>query len=272
MVTLYFLGNTTSTQMLGCVLLTEHHTIVIDGGMPQDAGQIAELLQQHSRSRVDAWFFTHPHGDHIGAFLAFAERYSEMTVGGVYHHFPSVEERNTYGRRSEAEAAMWERFEQLAAALNGSEIQRGDTFRFDEITISVLRVYDPRITADFINNSSAVFRVDTPDRSVLILGDLGAEGGKALQASCSADSLSADYTQMAHHGQGGVDREFYAYIRPRCCLWPTPRWLWENDNGDGPGTGPWKTCETRRWMAELGVTEHIVQKDGTAEIVLFEGE
>jgi hypothetical protein len=71
---------------------------------------------------------------------------------------------------------------------------------------------------------------------------------------------------MAHHGQFGVSREFYEYIKPRRCIWPSPQWLWDNDAGDGFDTGPWATVRTREWMDELGVKTHIIEKDGTQKI------
>ena len=63
-----------------------------------------------------------------------------------------------------------------------------------------------------------------------------------------------------------VSKEFYEYIKPRICLWASPEWLWNNDNGNGFDTGPWKTVQTRQWMQELGVTKHIVEKDGITKI------
>ena len=89
-----------------------------------------------------------------------------------------------------------------------------------------------------------------------------------MKNTCSAESLFADYTQMAHHGQAGVNREFYRYIRPQRCLWPAPDWLWDNNNGNGYDSGPWQTVETRRWMDEFEITEHFVEKDGTVRIEL----
>ena len=74
--------------------------------------------------------------------------------------------------------------------------------------------------------------------------------------------LQADYTQMSHHGQWGVSKAFYDYIHPRRCIWPSPDWLWDNDLGEGFDTGPFQTVRTRQWMADLGVTEHFVEKDG----------
>ena len=68
---------------------------------------------------------------------------------------------------------------------------------------------------------------------------------------------------MAHHGQQGVTKEFYAVASPTVCLWPTPDWLWDNNaGGRGKNTGPWKTLETRAWMEEMGIDKHYVSKDG----------
>ena len=80
------------------------------------------------------------------------------------------------------------------------------------------------------------------------------------------DRLRADYVQMSHHGQNGVDEAFYQAVRPTCCLWPTPRWQWENDAGEGPETGPWRTREVREWMEKLNVQKHYVSADGLCRI------
>jgi len=100
----------------------------------------------------------------------------------------------------------------------------------------------------------------------LILGDLGIEGGNELMKNSSLALLQADYTQMAHHGQWGVSKKFYDYIKPQKCIWASPDWLWNNDAGEGFDTGPWQTVRTREWMAALGATEHIVEKDGIQAI------
>jgi hypothetical protein len=134
------------------------------------------------------------------------------------------------------------------------------------IKITVLRVFNEAIVNNFVNNSSTVYRIDGEKSSVLILGDLGEEGGDEVMAECEKSLLMTDYTQMAHHGQWGVKKEFYEYISPKKCIWPTPEWLWNNDNGKGFDTHYWQTVRVREWMEELGVTEHIVEKDGTQKI------
>lgn len=258
MASFYLMGNTTGSVMFGCVLLTEHKTIVIDGGTVKDSDQMAQFLQSHSRSHVDAWFFTHPHHDHIGCFVDLRNHIPSISVGTLYHHFPTLD--GSVKPRTEEEASLWEDVRKWKSEYRVHIVEAGETFFFDEIQIRVLRVYNPDISG--LNESSAVYRLDGAVRSILILGDLGVNGGNELLERCSLDLLRTDYTQMAHHGQDGVSKEFYDRIHPRRCIWPTPKWLWNNDLGDSFDTARFFTVRTREWMDALGVTEHFVEKDG----------
>ncbi len=104
--------------------------------------------------------------------------------------------------------------------------------------------------------------LDINGRKALFLGDMSAEAGKQLIAENAAESVKCDIVQMAHHGQDGVGLEVYKVLQPEICLWCAPEWLWNNDSGSGLDTGNWKTLETRRWMAQLGVPYHLCIKDG----------
>ena len=110
----------------------------------------------------------------------------------------------------------------------------------------------PIQTGNPINNASVVFSVSIGDKKMLVTGDLGIEGGNALLKLCP-DKLKADIVVLAHHGQNGANKEFYTAVHPSVAIWPTPRWLWENDNGGGPGSGPWRTNYVKCWMQDLGV-------------------
>lgn len=97
---------------------------------------------------------------------------------------------------------------------------------------------------------------------MVFLGDLARAGGAQLMADRDLGALKCTMVQMAHHGQSGVDYEVYKALRPSVCLWPTPQWLWDNDNGGGAGSGIWRTMETRNWMVRLGVKTNYCIKDG----------
>ena len=116
------------------------------------------------------------------------------------------------------------------------------------------------------NNSSMIIRVWDKAKSLVFLGDAGVEcGNKALNGPYRKD-LDCDYLQMAHHGQQGCDENFYKTINFKACLWPTPTWVWNNDQGKGFNTGPLKTIDTRRWMDEIGITEHYISWQGIVKI------
>ena len=142
----------------------------------------------------------------------------------------------------------------------------GQVIEIDGVRFEILGIKNPEITRSPINNSSVVMRVTDESKSVLFTSDLGAEGGRKLLNSRFRDSLQADYVQMAHHGQHGVDEAFYRAVQPNACLWPTPRWLWENDNGGGKGSGPWETLNVRAWMEKLKIHENYVSADGLHRI------
>ena len=265
----YLMGTAANSQMLGCVIQTKNHTIVVDGGTIGDGPQLSTLLTEKADSKVDAWFFTHPHQDHIGAFY-YVSQYSQIDVQNIYYNFPTVEEV-IKNQRSPDEPDMWKQvapiFEQDYAGKT-HVIQKDDIFTFDDVKVKVLRVYNPNlVNNNFLNESSAVYRIENERSSFLILGDLGTDGGAEVMETCSLADLQTEYTQMSHHGQNGVTKDFYTYIQPQKCLWPTPGWLWDNNqDGKGYNTGPWNTLKTRAWMDELGVTEHYVAMNGTQVI------
>ena len=142
-----------------------------------------------------------------------------------------------YGLRADWELKLWEDVEEWNSSYNVKRISAGDCFVFDDVTVRVLRVFNPNILDDFVNNSSAVYRIENANSSFIILGDLGVDGGNEVAQNVPLELLQADYTQMAHHGQNGVDRKFYEYITPKKCIWAALEWLWNNDVGDGFNNG-----------------------------------
>lgn len=148
------------------------------------------------------------------------------------------------------------------------QMRSGDAYAFGPARVHVLREPDPAITANCINNSSVVFRLDVNGHRVLFLGDLGTEGGAHLLQSVPREALRSDVVQMAHHGQHGVEQPVYEAIQPRCCLWCTPGWLWDNLGPDGCDSSPFGTLILRSWMSEMGVHRHFMNTFGDARVDL----
>ena len=158
-------------------------------------------------------------------------------------------------------------FTKLPVGTVTNNVGRGTEINIDDVNIRVLNNRGA-YTYNGVNNSSLVYKIRVSGQSILILGDLAYDGGKDLIKTCTAAELKSDIVQMAHHGQQGVDQDAYALIAPTTCLWPTPAWLWDNDNGGGVGSGPWGTLTTRAWMDALGVKDNRSLKDGDVHMYL----
>jgi len=255
------LPSQTGTQIMSYVIRTQGgKTIVVDGGMPGDASYLNRFLANFDH-HVDAWILSHPHIDHVGAITAMLGRSDAPTIDKIYAVLPASDWMKQHETNAEKTLMA------LNTALSATNVmvirpKLGDLFEIDGVRIEILGVANPEITQNACNNSSLVWRMSDAKKSVLFLGDLGVEGGRKIVAGSYSDRIQSDYVQMAHHGQAGVDQEFYRAVAPTHCLWPTPDWLWDVDNGGGKGSGPWGTLEVRAWMKALGVKHHHVMKNG----------
>lgn len=265
--TLWQLPPQTGTQMMSYVLRTcGGKTIVIDGGTAGDATYLRGFLAALG-NRVDAWFITHPHSDHVDALTEILSRPQELQLRAIYASMPD-EPWVVQCAQEPDEALTVHKFNQALEKARKSvdDLKLGRLLVFDTLNVEVLGIRNPEITVNALNNSSAVLKVWDGTKAVLFLGDLGLEGGQKLLRGPYREKLKADYVQMAHHGQRGVGKPVYEIIRPSACLWPTPRWLWENDAGRGKGSGPWRTLEVRAWMDELSIKRHYVSAEGLFRI------
>ena len=268
MTELYFMNNASYTQMMGFIIRSGEHTVVIDGGMKEDADNLLSHLEKDGAKKVDAWFMTHPHCDHYGAYQKLCEEGRLPEIGAMYESSIPDEyldsKKGLIAPGEDKEARIYNALPKP----NLHYLKKGEHFEFGDIKIDILHVMNPDITFNFGNNASVVMKV-YDKKSVLILGDLGAEAGDEVMAMYPPEALDADYVQMAHHGQKGAKKEFYGYIKPKACLWAAPIWLWNNDRGEGFDSGPFDTVRTREWIDEIGTAkEHFKEYDGPHKIEL----
>lgn len=275
----------TSKFMMGFVLVTkQNNVIVIDGGRAEDM----PLLKQYIGGRhISAWILTHAHGDHVSGLISeFHEnRLADFDIEKIYYNIPpyaELMERTDvpcleYFRH---ELGELKHFVDIVPGISHLShiVTQGESVQIDECKIDFLFTYHDGLFSNLLNDSSLVFRITTPNRTVLFLGDLGPEGGDVLYEE-SRDILKADIVQMAHHGHMNVGMEVYAAIMPDACMWCCADWLYNEPEIPHYLTDRAKlrarqrermygTTVTRKWMDILGVKTHYVTKDGTNEIPL----
>lgn len=251
-------------QMMGYILKTNNKVIVIDGGTKDDAENLKFHINKYG-GKVDYWFMTHLHDDHLGAFTEIVKD-ENVEICNIY---ASLNDKEWYRVN---EPSRYDFAEEFLNILSDEKIKNkvhspdlNEKLTIDNIKVEILGIRNPEITENPGNEQSMVIRFDTHKSSMIILGDTGVKSSEKLLNN-QKEKLDCDVVQMAHHGQNGATKELYQAISPKICLWPTPEWLWNNDPGTGYNTGIWKTIETRSWMEELNVKNNYIEKDGDITI------
>ncbi|MBR6826389.1 MAG: MBL fold metallo-hydrolase [Oscillospiraceae bacterium] len=281
--------------------------LVIDGGYSTgdyDPKYLYSFLQTVSGKavpHVDAWFFTHNHNDHYGAFRGIANLYPNgITVDTIYHRYPTADEITTYfsgdkptdrvtalgyipasaKKLKNAEGGAV-KFVTLSSIISGGCNAMLD---FDEVHIDVLMTCEDlfrecdtdtakysgtlanssypafsnktlkQLVSTNFNESSTVFRMTVPGKSILITGDAAFACGVVLQKYHKAGviNLKSDVVQVSHHGQQGLQKAVYALVDADVALWPAPSWVY---NAAQSATNV-RTYYARQWFKEWGTTNY----------------
>ncbi|MCQ2397110.1 MAG: MBL fold metallo-hydrolase [Lentisphaeria bacterium] len=242
---------TNNGLMSSVVIITKNkHAIVYDGGHAADCDHLVEVVKKYTDT-VDYWFLTHAHNDHVEALIElFKKNPVPLKVKNILYSFPSLEWFSQSDEWTDEVRSMVGGIKALPVP--HTEIHKGDVIELDGVKIEVLNDYDPKFKRDACNNSSITSMVTMSGKRILVPGDIGLEMSLKLIEE-QGDNLKADIVVMVHHGQGGAQKNFYEKVMPTIAVWTTPTWVWENDNGSGPGSHCLTTNYTKCWMQELNV-------------------
>lgn len=262
----FLADRTTDSQQLSALIKSaDGKLIVVDGGVAADTGHLLENIKELG-GVVDAWMITHPQADHAGGLLEILEQNTgEIEIKNIYYNF---HDRDWYQKTDPAECGiMWrleELFQKLPAERIHGEMKRGDTVQLSE-SLSFRVMNDPYLLEDAysVNNSSLMYDVELAGKHIVFLGDIGPASGDALLKMGVFDGISADFVQMAHHGQHGASEAVYQKLAPKACIWPAPKWLYQALPNNTSG---FNTYLTRSWVDNLGVEENYGTMTGDVRL------
>lgn len=204
--------------------------IVIDGGWTEDAASVREAVYDMG-GHIDAWIITHPHQDHVGAFNLLYSELDDITVDKIY----TVDMASP---NECIEIAPWDSVDAYNDFLdlnieNLTYLYSGDVLDICGLKFEIFSTYDDnvkKISNDFLNDGSMMFKVTNKEESILFCADVGIGMSDFLMDKWG-ENLKADYLQMAHHGYGGLKDNFYQAVNPTVTFFDAPDWLMLDTTG-----------------------------------------
>lgn len=222
---LYQLNMNEDAGGLGYVLqLPAGGLVVFDGGYEGDGPKIHDFIVEHG-GVVNAWILTHPHYDHIGAFLyCMTEAFGDIDVQNVYYapfteDFFSSEEYQD--NELESEALRFHEFEELRKASSDVSyiaVEAGDRIQVENLLFQCLSGFDPERKG--VNDNSLVLRIEMNGVSMLLTGDMTEASVEQMISEIGEDNEAwdVDFLQIPHHGYTGTGEKFYELTQPRFAL------------------------------------------------------
>lgn len=247
------------------IRLSDGRFIVIDGGYEtlESATAIYKFLSENAPDKnnivIAAWYMTHTHSDHSGAFVAFAKyssvlslAYGNVTIESVmYNACDTDEQLENCATDTSKKAAVESTLTEYYPNAKVYKPLTGQVYTFAETSIEILYTM-----SDFLPNTiqaesdgnggdyniqSVVSIIDidnTADKSdrFFVMGDTTLTACQEM-SSRYGTYMESDYVQVAHHGlnriedgtshncrRNGPDTTTYDYIvkeNSTIALWPT---------------------------------------------------
>ncbi|MCI8327585.1 MAG: MBL fold metallo-hydrolase [Lachnospiraceae bacterium] len=221
------------------------HLVVIDGGWTENAEEVRSVITAKG-GHVDAWILTHPHQDHIAAFMDIYDKPGRIKIDRIYAvDMPAVELCRE--NASWDEFGTYERFLQMEIP-QLDYVHSGDEWKIGNLKFEVLSAYEDQVdqmSNDLLNDGSMMFRVTGESESMLFCADVGKSMSDYLVKEYG-EELKSDYLQMGHHGNGGLKRDFYELVSPKIAFFDAPNWLFYDE------AGHYTTPKNRKIMEKLG--------------------
>lgn len=247
-------GDVMLQQEMCYTITTDTGLVIVDGGWEYEEPRLRKIIAQYGNS-VEAWILTHPHPDHMTAFL---DIYNDPQGIQIHHVYtPELPDMETLQKN-----ASWDDYTLLEQfrSLDIPELEylyTGDELTVLGLKMEVLSAYSEKIdeiSNDLMNDGSLMFRIQGNRDSMLFCADVGSAGSKRADVRKAmtdyivgkyGESLKSDYVQMAHHGFCGLDAEFYEQVAPKAVFFDAPYWLM---NGESENN----TVEKEELIREMG--------------------
>ena len=233
--------------------LSDGSFFIVDGGWCDSNAneadrlynQLVTLAGEGNDIVIAGWIFTHCHGDHIGTFNFFVEKYHDsVTIKELLYNFPSDSDIASSGSyyMLDNSAQRYSKFRSVISTyLTDTKIVKlhsGYKFYYADLEVEILQTLEdlyPSTVANYdFNSSSTIFTVKIAGQKMLFLGDTSDVGAKKLNSSYTT-ALKSDFVQIAHHGlnNSGEIKTIYENAQAEYVFFPTSESWFNQYSGSG---------------------------------------
>lgn len=258
------------------ITLEDGSFIIIDGGSAgnsscKNADWLHQKLQALNKREgtpvIAAWYLTHIHQDHCGAFADFATKYgSQYILEYAIHNLPT---KYIGDRDSDNLQSKFYENGKYAKAVNAFvgeaktvRVHTGMKFNIHGAEFEVLYTWEDCFPTgiETQNDCSVVTKMTLAGQTFFWTGDIQKQASDIIMENFGS-YVKSDYLQLAHHGwANGGSWELYRAVDPTVVFWSTTtEGFNEQSQSNGP-SGQLLQAETAKM--------HIVSEEGDKTLVL----
>ena len=248
--------------------LEDGRFIVIDGGYTADADALYNYLADRNRRTdgitIAAWVLTHDHGDHDGAFKAFATEYGKrvnceyIISNALPQSVKTTNEKGSPSLLTGLQANPCRYFGNNETKT--LKMHTGQSVWFCNVELRMLfthETYFPRVPG-WLNETSLVFQLRANGQTTLITGDCEMDAIDMVSRLWKTE-LKADIYQINHHGYSDIPQDFIDLVDPGIALWPTSQ-----TTADKRSQSRWRGGVYERLLKRV---DECIVADGQAKIL-----
>lgn len=239
----------------------DDYFLIIDGGWAENVDAVRHIIKAHD-NEVDAWIITHPHKDHAGAFNEIMKNPDGIVVHQIYDNGFDYDFIMEVGEPYDDITIMEDYYALTKDLSNVTHFKRNDVTEICGLTFSIYNAYDDAVLAnvgderDYQNNASMLFKVSSPNSSILFCSDIKYDMNAYLLATYG-DAIACDYVQTGHHGNWSFSDEFYKKTGASVFFFDAPTDITENP--DFPASALKDMLETEnRTVLDFGTAPNTV--------------
>lgn len=192
-------------QASSILIIGSDKTALIDAGESSTSNEVIDYLRGYSVDKIDYFFGTHPHSDHMGGCRQVMQAIPTAEFITSQLDPQSTPTTNYYSKLIDYLASNTDTITSSVAEVGGSYDLGGGL---------ILTVLAPTELYKDINNSSLVIRMDFGKTSFLFTGDIEDSSEQDMVAAGVLDVVTV--LSSPHHGsETSIDRDFMRRIAPQ---------------------------------------------------------